>query len=496
MAVPAHDQRDFEFAKKYNIPIKEVIQGEPHGLFNLGKISKAYSGEGKLIHSDRFSGMPSREAKDEITKHLESLGMGKKTINYKLRDWLISRQRYWGTPIPVVYCDECGIVPVPEKELPVELPEEVKFGEGNPLKTNEKWVKTSCPKCKNKNARRETDTMDTFVNSSWYFLRYTDAKNKKEIFSKERATYWMPVDTYIGGKEHATMHLIYSRFYTKFLRDMGILGEIGEPAKKLFNQGMLHGNDGFVMSKSRGNVVLPEEISEKYGIDTARLFLMSIASPDRDIEWSEKGIEGSFRFIKRITGYFENIKPSKKTDEKTLSKYNHSLKEFSKNIEEIKYNLAIISLREFFDFLEDKKEKKEESKEVLEGFLKMLSLFCPHISEEFWHSKLKNKSLISLEEFPQADESKINPEFAREEQIQKKLIEDIRNIINITKKQPKKIYIYSIPPEVNVYKVISNKLEEEHKSEVAIYASNSKDIIDPEGKAKKAKQGKPAVYLE
>jgi len=254
---------------------------------------------------------------------LKEKKLGKKSINYKLRDWLISRQRYWGTPIPIVYCDDCGIVPVNEKDLPIKLPEKVRFGKGNPLETNSNWVNVNCPKCNGK-ARRETDTMDTFVNSSWYFLRYVDPKNKKKIFDTKKAKYWMPIDQYIGGAEHACLHLIYFRFYTKFLRDLGLL-KIDEPTYKLFNQGMLHGDDGFVMSKSRGNVVLPEKISKKYGIDTARLFLMSIATLDKDIQWSDKGIEGSFRFVNKVMGYFAKVKVGK-SDVRTESKLNKTIK--------------------------------------------------------------------------------------------------------------------------------------------------------------------------
>jgi len=304
MAVPAHDQRDFEFAKKYKIPVKIVIQPKDKKL-KSESMERAFVDEGILVNSGKFSGMKSREAISKISDYIERKKLGKRTVNYKLRDWLISRQRYWGTPIPIIYCDKCGIVPIPEKDLPVILPEKVKFGKGNPLETAKSWIKAKCPKC-GKFGRRETDTMDTFVNSSWYYLRYVDSQNKKEIFNKKKVNYWTPVDLYIGGAEHACMHLIYIRFYTKFLRDLKLLN-IDEPAKKLFNQGMLHGQDGVVMSKSRGNIVLPEEISKKYGIDTARLFLVSVASPDKDVQWSEHGIEGSSRFIKKIIEYFSGI---------------------------------------------------------------------------------------------------------------------------------------------------------------------------------------------
>ncbi|MBR9705920.1 leucine--tRNA ligase, partial [Candidatus Pacearchaeota archaeon] len=323
MAVPAHDQRDFEFAKKYDIPIRVVIQPEKITL-NDNEMTCAYTSDGKLVGSNEFNRLNNREAIDEITKSMDKKGIGRKTIEYKFKDWLVSRQRYWGTPIPIIYCDACGVVPVPESDLPVVLPQKVKFGKGNPLTTNNDFVNVACPKCGNA-ARRETDTLDTFFDSSWYFLRYCDNKNDKLPFNKKRMEYWMPVDQYIGGAEHACMHLIYARFFTKALRDLGFL-QFDEPFTSLFNQGILHGPDGFRMSKSRGNVVLPETVSAKYGIDTARLFLVSVASPDKDIFWSEKGISGSLRFVKRIFGYFNTIKPTKSST-RIESKINKAIKD-------------------------------------------------------------------------------------------------------------------------------------------------------------------------
>src|SRR3989344_4268780 len=262
MAVPAHDQRDFEFAKKYKIPIKVVINPENYEL-KAEKMSRAFVDKCVLVNSKEFNGARSSNAIDLISDYIEKKKLGKRVVQYKLRDWLISRQRYWGTPIPMIYCDKCGIVP--ENKLPVLLPEKVKFGEGNPLMTNKRFLETKCPKCKGK-ARRETDTMDTFFDSGWYFLRFCDPHNNKEPFRKDKIKYWMPVDQYIGGAEHACMHLIYARFFTKALRDLGFV-KFGEPFTKLFNQGMLHGNDGAVMSKSKGNVIPPGVVSKKYGID-------------------------------------------------------------------------------------------------------------------------------------------------------------------------------------------------------------------------------------
>jgi len=490
MAVPAHDQRDFEFAKKYNIPVKVVIQPKDKKI-DAKTMKEAFVDEGILVNSDKFDRMNSKDAIEKISDALEQKKLGKRTINYKLRDWLISRQRYWGTPIPMIYCKKCGIVPVPESELPVLLPEKVKFGEGNPLATNKEFVNVKCPKC-NGVAKRETDTMDTFFDSSWYFLRYCDNKNNKAPFEKKKVEYWMPVDQYIGGAEHACMHLIYARFFTKALRDLGFV-KIDEPFPKLFNQGMLHGEDGFVMSKSRGNVVIPEEISKRYGIDTARFFLMSIAIPDKDLVWSSEGIEGSFRFLLKVIHYFENVKIGK-SNEKIESKANKAIKDITENIENFRYNFAIISLRELFESFGEK-----ESKTIFEGFIKLLHPFCPHITEELWH-KIGNKSFISIEKWPVADESKINPELEKQEQAVENLIGDIQNIIKMLKerqnKETNKIFVYTIPNELKVYNESKGILEKRTERKVEIFAVNDKKKHDPQNKAGKAKPGKPAIYLE
>ncbi|MBN2112281.1 leucine--tRNA ligase [Candidatus Woesearchaeota archaeon] len=430
MAVPTHDQRDFEFARKYNLPMKVVISPPDFDL-NPEKMARAYVDDGDLINSGDFNGMNNRDAIDEIGKFAEKKGWGEITVNYKLKDWLISRQRYWGTPIPAVHCSKCGLVPVPEKDLPVTLPENVKFGEGNPLATNKEFVNTKCPKCKG-NAKRETDTMDTFFDSSWYFLRYCDSKNEKEPFEKKKAEYWMPVDQYIGGAEHACMHLIYARFFTKALRDMGYL-KFDEPFTKLFNQGMLHGEDGFVMSKSRGNVVLPEEVSEKYGIDTARFFLVSVASPEKDTEWSSAGIEGSFRLVNRIIKYFESVKIGK-SSRKSESKLNSAIKGITEDIENFSYNLATIKIRGLFDAL-----KPESSKDTLEKFLKLLHPFCPHITEELWE-KMGNKPFISLQKWPKFDEKKIDLKAEALEEVLQGISADIKAVQALAKiTKPKKI---------------------------------------------------------
>jgi len=483
MAVPAHDQRDFDFAKRYNIPIKVVINPMEYEL-NAEKMSRAFTGHGKIANSGEFDGLLSEDAISEIGEKF-----GKKTVNYKLRDWLISRQRYWGTPIPVIYCDKCGIVPVPEKDLPVKLPEKVEFGKGNPLAGAESWKEVKCPKCKGK-ARRETDTMDTFFDSSWYYLRYCDSKNNKLPFDKRKIKYWMPVDQYIGGAEHACMHLIYARFFTKALRDLGYL-EFDEPFTRLFNQGMLHGEDGAVMSKSRGNVVLPEQVSKKYGIDTARLFLVSVASPDKDTQWSEKGIEGSLRFVRRVMDYFSKVKYGKSSG-RVEHKVNKAVKEVTSDISEMRYNLAVIKLRDLFDVIENEGCGKKD----LESFVKMLSVFCPHIGEEIW-SKIGGKGFVSLADWPVCDSGKIDAKFDKAEEAIEKTVSDIMNILGIVSSREGKagkVYIYVLPPEKEFYS--EEELSRRVGKEVKVFVVNEKGRYDPKGFAKKAKMGRPAIYVE
>jgi leucyl-tRNA synthetase len=501
MAVPCHDQRDFEFAKKYKIPLKIVIQpNEKEKNLKEKEMKFAFTDEGVLVNSGSFNGINSKEAINKISDYIEKQKLGKKTVNYKFRDWLVSRQRYWGTPIPIVYCDKCGIVSVQEKDLPVILPEKVKFGEGNPLETNKDFVNTSCPKCKSKNARRETDTMDTFFDSSWYFLRYCDSKNNKSPFNLKKIEYWMPVDQYIGGAEHACMHLIYARFFVKALRDIGLLAKnLNEPFLSLFNQGMLYGNDGAVMSKSRGNVVLPEEVSVKYGIDTARLFLMSQASPDKDTQWNENGIEGSLKIINRIFRFFEKIKFGK-SSAKIQSRVNKSIKEIAEDIENFRYNLGIIKLRRLFETFESEKEIDNYiSKKDAEAFLKLLHPFCPHITEELWH-KIGNKTFLSLESWPKCDESKIDEKLEKQEEQLDKLISDVRNILNILEARnelrgKKSIKIFAIPNEVKLYKEAEKKIEKIFNLRCEIL-SVKEAALKAGGKVIKASPGKPGILVE
>jgi leucyl-tRNA synthetase len=476
MAVPAHDKRDYAFAKKYSILIREVVKGED--------VSKeAYVDSGELINSGMFSGLNNEEAKDKISEFLEDKKLGKKVVQFRLRDWGISRQRYWGTPIPIIHCEKCGVVPVPEEDLPVELPKEVKFGEGNPLETNEEWIKTPCPKCEAL-GRRETDTMDTFVNSSWYFLRYCDPHNYHEIFDPKKVKKWCPVDSYIGGAEHACMHLIYFRFYTKFLRDLGLI-KFDEPVKRLFHQGMLHAEDGDKMSKSKGNVVLPESVSNEYGIDTARFFLSSLASPDKDIDWSEKGIIGSLRFVKRVFEFFEKLKIGKDSEEIEV-KLNQTIKNVSDYYENFEYRKATIEIRELFEII----EKEEISKKCAESFLKLLNPICPHITEELWE-KIGHRDFISNSDWPQFNESKLEVE-KKEIDLTEKVIEMVKPFTE--KKTFSKLYLYVVPFEVD--NLNKEKLEKEFGIQIFIYNIKDKQKYDPENKSKKARPGQPGFYLE
>jgi len=473
MAVPAHDQRDYEFAKKYNIEVKQVIEGKLE--------NKAYEGDGKLVNSGQFTGMKNRAAITKINEFLKSKKLGGKSFEYRLRDWLVSRQRYWGCPIPIIYCDKCGMQLV--KDLPVKLPENVKFGgKGNPLENVKEFVNVKCPKCDG-NARRETDTMDTFIDSSWYFLRYCDAKNKKKIFDKDKVDYWMPIDFYIGGREHATGHLIYFRFITKFLNDLGLIS-VEEPALRLFNQGMLH-KDGKVMSKSLGNVVLPEVIGEKYGIDSARLFLCMVASPEKDMEWSDKGIEGTYRFVNKLGSlYFDNVKSkSGKYDDKIVSKLHSKIKGISENIESLKYNIAIIDLMDLTNHIYKNRENISEKvyNNILEDLALLMSPFMPHLAEECWE-KLGKNGFISLANWPSFDSKKINNEIEFEEDFMSGILSDVNSVIKLTNIKLREITIFisekwkydlfsKVKKELNntrnVGEIIKKVMNKEHRKEIS-----------------------------
>jgi len=437
MAVPAHDQRDFDFAKKYNIPVKIVIQPDSYSI-NAEKMSRAYLEDGHLVNSVEFDGMNNREAIEEISKELERLGKGGRTVNYKLRDWLISRQRYWGTPIPVIYCDKCGIVPVPEKDLPVLLPKDVNFGKGNPLLTSKKFVSVKCPKCK-KVGKRETDTMDTFVDSSWYFFRYCDPKNNKLPFKD--VDYWMPVDQYIGGIEHAIMHLLYARFFTKALRDIG-MHKIDEPFSKLLCQGMVI-KDGAKMSKSLGNVVDPNEIMNKYGPDTARLFILFAALPEKELDWNDQGVQGSFRFLNRMYNLLEDVKYRNvvsNKDRKIISYLHKTIKNVTCDIKEFRLSQAIGKIMEFVTELVVYKEdaNKKIYEECLENLCLIISPFTPHLAEEIWE-RLERKGFVSLEKWPKFDSKKIDEKAEQMDSMISNAVSDINSVLKLINKKPKRI---------------------------------------------------------
>ncbi len=467
MSVPAHDQRDFDFAKKYGLPIKVVIVPEersmaymqahpinpPHakdgsggGDFGsptfLSELTEAYEEEGILIDSERFTGMKSDVAKGAIIKFIEENGLGKGVVNYKLRDWGISRQRYWGTPIPIIYCEQCGMVPVPENDLPIILPEDVKFtGKGgSPLLESEKFLKTKCPECGTE-ARRETDTMDTFVDSSWYFIRFCFNKGDIDLETELRSSdseckQWMPVDQYIGGVEHAVLHLLYSRFFTRVLRDLGLIN-ISEPFKNLLTQGMVI-KDGAKMSKSKGNVVDPNYLIEKYGADTSRLFSLFAAPPEKDLDWSDKGVEGAYRFLHRLWGIvyrnrevlnvhrkvssenshglnFIDYSSRFKTDTLHLYRKTHqTIKKVTMDIErEYHFNTAIAGLMELVNeiasFTPDNEEDKAVFRFSIEKLLILLSPFSPHIAEELWEAIGNNPSIFE-QRWPEWDEDVVREE--------------------------------------------------------------------------------------
>jgi leucyl-tRNA synthetase len=400
MAVPAHDQRDFEFAKKYEIPIRVVIQPDGETL-DPATMTSAFTEVGTMVNSDRFNGMKSDAAKESLADHLAGAGFGKKTVNFRLRDWGISRQRYWGNPIPIIYCDSCGAVPVPEKDLPVTLPRDVAFtGEGgSPLARLDTFVTVPCPCC-GKSARRETDTMDTFVQSSWYFLRYCCPDFTGGPLDKDRAEYWMSVDQYIGGIEHAVLHLLYARFFTKVLRDLGYV-KVDEPFTNLLTQGMVI-KDGAKMSKSKGNVVDPNALVERYGADTARLFSLFAAPPEKDLDWSDQGVEGSYRFLNRVWKIvFETlpfttgapaVDPEKLTDEgRALRRLLHkTIRRVTDDVEgRFHFNTAIAAIMEMVNGLsafEAKNDPRNNAvlREAMTSLVIMLAPFVPHAAEELW----------------------------------------------------------------------------------------------------------------
>lgn len=412
MGVPAHDQRDFEFARKYGLPINVVIQDED-GSLDGSTMNQAYVEDGIMAGSGPFDGRPNREAMPDFIGYMEKHGWGRAALSYRLRDWLISRQRYWGTPIPVIYCDKCGAVPVPEEDLPVILPTDVEFtGEGNPLETSVTFLEVKCPGCGG-SAKRETDTMDTFIDSSWYPFRYTDPTYDKAPFDPEKASYWMPVDQYIGGIEHAILHLLYARFFTKGLRDLG-LTDANEPFKRLLTQGMVI-KDGAKMSKSMGNVVPAEDMMDQYGADTARMFILFASPPEKELEWSDQGVEGSYRFLGRVYRLvMENLplfdqKTSRidRGDEavRALIRIRHrTVQKVSEDIERrFQFNTAISAVMELVNeiqkFITGNGIKLtggiEAAADCIQTTILLIAPFAPHLAEELWEASGHSQSVFS-----------------------------------------------------------------------------------------------------
>ncbi|MBM3239046.1 leucine--tRNA ligase [Candidatus Poribacteria bacterium] len=418
MAVPTHDQRDFEFAKKYRLPLRVVIQPPTHlcpskggdGKLDATTMTEAYTEPGIMDNSGEFNGLDSEVGKEKIADFMEARKIGKRAVNYRIRDWCISRQNYWGTPIPIIYCDDCGIVPVPDNDLPVILPLHVEFtGSGTAaLQACKEFYEVECPKC-SQPAHRETDIMDTFPDSSWYFARYTDPKNDTQPFSRENVSYWMPVDYYVGGVEHAVLHLLYSRFFTKAMRDIGLL-KIDEPFTKLLTQGMVI-KDGAKMSKSKGNVVDPDDIIAQYGADTMRVFSLFAAPPERDLEWSDRGVEGSYRFLNRvwrivnqclphIEGVTAQYDPGKISGSaKELRRITHqTIKRVTTDIDErMHFNTAISAIMELVNYLHQIELSENEIyrsvlRESIESLVVLISPFAPHLAEELWEQLGNSKA--------------------------------------------------------------------------------------------------------
>ncbi|OGH97252.1 MAG: leucine--tRNA ligase [Candidatus Melainabacteria bacterium GWF2_32_7] len=454
MGVPAHDVRDFDFAKKYSLPIIEVIK-DPNKKEER-PLTEAYVETGVMVNSDEFTGLDSETGKEKITEWAKQHNAGHSQVQYRLRDWLISRQRYWGAPIPIIYCEECGIVPVPDDQLPVLLPEDVDFKvQGkSPIATSKTFVNTTCPKC-NKPAKRETDTMDTFICSSWYYLRYIDPRNDQKIFDSNLVNKWMNVDQYVGGVEHAILHLLYSRFFVKVLKDRGLVN-FDEPFENLLTQGMVL-KDGAKMSKSKGNTVDPDDIFQNYGADTARLFILSDSPPERDLDWSDTGVEGCYKFLHRVWRLIKNSQENiifdyQEPDSKTLNKENSNLlRETHKTVKritldisnEFQFNTAVSKCREFvnyiYDYVNNKESYTDEDKTVLSKaimtLIKLMSPIVPHMTEEIWHD-FGGRESIHLTDWPEYNESlTISEEIEIVVQVNGKVREKLPMSVNSTNEE-------------------------------------------------------------
>ncbi|MCK4686496.1 MAG: leucine--tRNA ligase [Candidatus Lokiarchaeota archaeon] len=519
MAVPAHDQRDFEFAKEYNIPIKIVIQPFDYEL-NVDKMIRSYEGDGILVNSEEFNGMENRTAMNGITEKLEQIGMGFATINYKLRDWLISRQRYWGCPIPIIYCDNCGVVPVPYKNLPVELPKDVKFtGKGNPLLTSESFKNVKCPKC-GKQSTRETDTMDTFVDSAWYFFRFMDPISKELPYRKDIVDYWGNVDQYIGGIEHAIMHLLYARFFTKVARDLG-LHSFGEPFQRLLTQGMINKAHPYCpkcntfamktdvhnkkckrcgteyvlksvkMSKSLGNTVDPLGIMDKYGADAARFFILFGASPKSGLEWSDEGVGFANKFIKNTFSMLVDplkIKRKEKTIRDTLVKYNlnKTIKLVTTNLEKISIRDAVNNIIQFaseFNKYKNEGVVEEIFEECREKLLLILHPIIPHITEEIWEI-IGKKGFVSLAAWPSYNKELLTLENAFKWKLINNILDDINNIKTVMRKEEldKISIIIADEWKYRFYKQLLSLINETKNQGEIIKTLMQKDDLKPHSK--------------
>jgi len=443
MGVPAHDERDFAFAKKYDLPIRVVVAPPD---WDGKDLEEAYVEAGTIVNSGRFDGQPSQKGIEAITDFMEARGWGNRAVSYRLRDWLISRQRYWGAPIPMIYCEKCGVVPVPEKDLPVLLPEDAEFkptGE-SPLKYNEKFVNNKCPKC-GAAAKRETDTMDTFMCSSWYFLRYASPHYEKAAFDAEKVKYWLPVDLYTGGAEHAVMHLFYARFFTKALRDMKII-DFGEPFIRLFNQGIIIAEKQ-KMSKSRGNVITPDEYVSELGADAVRAYLMFVAPWEQGGEWNDSGISGISRWLNRLWnlvtgGYSRDAKAKLKDEERALSRLTHqTIRKVTQDLEKLRLNTMIAALMEYTNYLTKTKEEGVISqaawKEAIDTLMLLLAPTAPHLTEELWQQTGHEYS-IHNQAWPKWDEALAkDEEITLVVQVNGKLRERIAVPVSITEDEAK-----------------------------------------------------------
>ncbi len=450
MAVPAHDERDFKFAKKYNLPIKLVIDN-PNLHIDVSKMEEAYTETGVMVNSFQFDGLYSDKAKERIADYIEEKNFGKRCVNYRLRDWLISRQRYWGAPIPVIYCKKCGTLPVPEKDLPVILPDNVEFkpsGE-SPLKYNTEFKNVKCPACGN-DAEREVDTMDTFVCSSWYYLRYLSPNDDTKAFDSELVNKWFPVDQYIGGIEHAILHLLYSRFITKVLKDLGYLN-FDEPFKRLFTQGMII-KDGAKMSKSKGNVVSPDDLIKKYGADTVRLYTLFIGPPEKDAEWNDQAVDGTYRFIGRLWRFVKNIdkwnervEADKVPHKELLYAAHYTIKKVTSDLEgNFHFNTAISSVMELLNNVYRFSPKTEEDKKLLkfvaESMVKLLAPFIPHICEELW-AELGTSESVFKSGWPEYNESAL-------------IVDEIEIVVQVNGKVRSKITVPSATDNNELKKMV------------------------------------------